>query len=119
VSEGVRRLGSVVALLVATAGATWWGWPRPALTLRVELGGRASIVDRWGRMTPLPETVFVAARGRSTKVRVDNRDTTYQTLGIFGAAAGSSRTFTVPLPGAYGGFCSAHASSGQITYVVQ
>lgn len=118
-SEGLRRLGTVSALLVLTAAVTWWGWPRPALTLRIELGGRASIVDQWGRMIPLPETVYVAARGGNTKVRVENRDTTYQTLGIFGAAAGSSRTFSVPLPGTYGGFCSAHASSGQITYLVQ
>lgn len=85
----------------------------------MELGGRGVIVDRWGATTPLPETVFVAATGRNTRVRVDNRDTTYQTLGIFGAASGSVRNFSLPLPGAYGGFCSAHASSGSITYVVQ
>jgi hypothetical protein len=77
------------------------------------------IVDRWGRTTALPETVYIAATGRTTRVLLDNRDTTYQTLGIFGAAANSRRSFSVPLPGAYGGYCSAHAASQQITYVVQ
>ena len=118
-SEQVRRLLTPFAVLVLTAFGTWWAWPHPAVTLRVELGGRGLVVDRWGRTTALPETVFIAATGRNTRVRIDNRDTTYQTLGIFGAAAGSVRNFSVPLPGAYGGFCSAHASSGQITYVVQ
>lgn len=113
------RVAAIVGVVLVTALASWWAWPRPALELRVELGGRGVVVDRWGRTTPLPETVFVAATGRNTRVRVDNRDTTYQTLGIFGAAAGSVRSFSVPLPGAYGGFCSAHASSGTITYVVQ
>jgi hypothetical protein len=119
VSSGLWRAGAVAGIISLTAAASWWAWPRPALDLRVELGGRALIVDRWGRTTPLPETVFVAATGRTTKVRVDNRDTTYQTLGIFGAAAGSIRSFSVPLPGAYGGFCSAHAASKTITYLVQ
>ncbi len=110
---------TVAGIVALTAVAAWWGWPRPALDLRVELGGRGVVVDRWGRTTPLPETLFVAATGRTTKVRLDNRDTTYQTLGIFGAAANSERSFSVPLPGVYGGYCSAHAASKTITYVVQ
>jgi hypothetical protein len=109
----------MATVILVTASATWWAWPRPAVELRVELGGRGMIVDRWGRTSPLPDTVFIEAQGRSTKVRVVNQDTTYQTLGIFGAAANTSRTFSVPLPGSYGGFCSAHASGGSITYVVQ
>jgi len=109
----------MAAVILVTTSATWWAWPRPAVELRVELGGRGMLVDRWGRTSPLPDTVFIEAQGRSTKVRVVNQDTTYQTLGIFGAAANSSRTFSVPLPGTYGGFCSAHASGGSITYVVQ
>jgi hypothetical protein len=119
VSDRLRRALTLVGLILATVGASWWAWPRPALLLRVELGGRGVVVDRWGRTSPLPETVFVAASGRDTRIRVENRDTSYQTLGIFGAAAKTTRSFSVPLPGAYGGFCSAHASSGQITYVVQ
>lgn len=118
-SDALRRGATLAGVILLTVAASWWAWPRPALDLRVERGGRAVIVDRWGRATPLPETVYVAASGRTTRVRVDNRDTTYQTLGIFGAAANSVRTFSVPLPGVYGGYCSAHASSGQITYLVQ
>jgi hypothetical protein len=109
----------LAGIVLATGAASWWAWPRPALELRIDLGGRGMVVDRWGRTSPLPETLYVSATGRDTKVRIDNRDTTYQTLGIFGAAAGTVRNFSVPLPGSYGGFCSAHASSGQITYVVQ
>jgi hypothetical protein len=119
VSDRTRRRISVLALLLTTGAATWWVWPRPALTLRVERGGRGVMVDRWGRRRALPDTIYLTAEGRGTKIRVVNDDTTYQTLGIFGAAANSSRTFSVPLPGVYGGFCSAHASSGTITYVVR
>lgn len=115
----VQRALTVLGIVAVTGFASFWAWPRPALDLRVELGGRGVIVDRWGRTTPLPETVFVSATGRNTKVRLDNRDTTYQTLGIFGAAARSERSFSVPLPGAYGGYCSAHTASNTITYVVQ
>ncbi len=118
-SEPLRRAAAITAVLLATATATFLAWPRPALDLRVELGGRGWIVDRWGRTTPLPETVFVRATGRNTRVRITNRDTTYQTLGIFGAAANSERSFSVPLLGAYGGFCSAHAASGRITYIIR
>jgi hypothetical protein len=109
----------MTGVVLATAVATWLAWPRPAVHLRVERGGRAWIVDRFGRQRMLPETVFVSARGRTTRIRLENRDTTWQTLGLFGAAAGTTRTFRVPLPGAYGGYCSAHASSGRITYVVR
>ena len=115
----MRRALTMTGVLLATAAATVVAWPRPALDLRVELGGRASVVDRWGRTSPLPETVYVSATGRNTRVRVTNRDTSYQTLGIFGAAANSARSFSVPLPGVYGGYCSAHASSGQITYIIR
>lgn len=117
--DAVRRTATITAVLLVTAAATWWVWPRPALTVRVERGGRAVVVDRWGRTAALPETLRVAAQGRSTRVLIENRDTTYQTLGIFGVAANSARSFTVPMPGVYGGYCSAHESGGRITYVIQ
>jgi hypothetical protein len=119
VSDRATRALVLAGIIVTTAAASWWAWPRPALVLRIDRGGRGVVVDRWGRTTPLPETLYVTATGRDTRVRIDNRDTTYQTLGIFGAAAGTVRSFSVPLPGTYGGFCSAHASSGQLTYVVR
>lgn len=118
-SESARRALALIGVLAVTAVAAWWSWPHPALDLRVDRGGQGVIVDRWGRTSALPETVFIASTGRNTRVRLSNRDTSYQTLGIFGAAAGSVRTFKVPLPGTYGGYCSAHASSGQITYIVR
>ncbi len=118
-NEALRRGGTVAGVVALTALASWWAWPHPALVLRIERGGTGLIVDRWGRTTALPETIHVATSGRNTRVRIENRDTTYQTLGIFGVAANSSRSFSVALPGAYGGFCSAHPTSKQITYVFE
>lgn len=118
-SESRRRAAILVGVLAVTGAATWFAWPRPSLELRVELGGRALIVDEWGKTTPLPETVYVKANGSNTRVRIDNRDTTYQTLGVFGAAAKTVRSFSLPLPGMYPGYCSAHAASRTITYVVR
>ena len=118
-SDRLRRALTTIGIVSATGAAAWWAWPRPALLLRISRGGQGEVVDAIGRTSPLPETLFVAARGRNTKIRVENRDTTYQTLGMFGVAANSTRTFSVPLPGVYGGFCSAHATSGRITYVIR
>lgn len=116
--DALRRALVTIGVVLGTLVATWWVWPHPALVLRVERGGRALVVDRFGRTTPLPETLHVAARGRDTRIRIDNRDTTFQTLGIFGVAANSARSFRVPLPGSYGGFCSAHPTK-QLTYIVE
>jgi hypothetical protein len=113
-----RRAAALAVVVVATAAATWLAWPRPAVHLRVERGGTALLVDRFGRTVPLPETVHVAARGRATKLRLENRDTTWQQLGLFGAAAGTTRDYTVPERGSYAGFCSAHPARGRIVYVV-
>ena len=115
----MRRGLTVAAVLGLTGAASWWAWPHPALHLRIERGGTGLLVDRFGRTTALPETLHVAITGRNTRVRIENRDTTYQTLGIFGVASNSSRSFSVPLPGAYGGFCSAHPTSKRITYVFE
>jgi hypothetical protein len=108
----------VAGVIAATALASWWAWPTPALRLRVERGGRGVVVDRWGKTTPLPETVFVKATGRATRIRVDNRDTTFQTLGMFSAPANTTRNYRVE-PGTFAGFCSAHAASQTITFVVR
>ena len=117
-SKAGRRAALIAGVVVLTALASWWAWPRPALRMRVELGGRGVIVDRWGTTTPLPETVYVAATGRATRIHVDNRDTTFQTLGMFSAPARSKRNYRVE-PGTFAGFCSAHAASKTITFVVQ
>lgn len=117
-NEGVRRGATAAGVVVLTAIASWWAWPRPALELRVELGGRGVVVDHWGNTTPLPDTVYVRATGRATTIRLVNHDTTFQNLGIFSAPAGSVRSYRV-LPGVFAGFCSAHAASKTITYIVQ
>ncbi|MCU0626374.1 MAG: hypothetical protein MUF21_07815 [Gemmatimonadaceae bacterium] len=118
-APGARRAVVVALVVLGTAAATWVAWPRPAAHLRVERGGTAYLVDALGRTTALPETVHVAARGRGTTVRVENRDTTWQQLGLFGAAAGTTRDFTVPERGRYAGYCSAHRSRGRLVYVVE
>lgn len=117
-SNRLQQGATILGIAVVTAMASWWVWPRPALELRVERGGRGVMVDRWGRTTALPETVFVRATGRVTRIRLDNRDTTFQTLGLFSAPANSARNYQV-LPGVFAGFCSAHAAGNTITYVVQ
>ena len=117
-SETIRRSLSIVSIVCVSALSAWWFWPHPALELRVERGGLGLIVDRLGHTTPLPETVFVKATGRVTRIRLENNDTTFQTLGLFSAPAGSARNYRVE-PGVFAGFCSAHAASQTIVYVVQ
>lgn len=103
-------LGSVV---LAMAALTWWTWPRPAVTIDIAPGGNATVGGQ-----PLPETLFVKARGRGTVIRVVNRDSTRHQMALFGANAGETREFTITYPGTYGGVCSTHPS-GNLTYVVQ
>lgn len=118
-SNRARRAITLGGVVLLTLAAGWWTWPRPAVHIRVGPGGVGVLIDRWGRSSPLPDTIFIRATGRNTRIRIENRDSTYQSLGIFGAAAHSERSFSVPLPGAYGGFCSAHPTSKRLTYVVQ
>ncbi len=109
-------LGGIIAL---TGLAAWWTWPHPDLVLDVARGGIGSVVDRFGRRAPLPDTIFLQARGRETTVRIVNHDTARATLGIFPSAPGESRDFTIATPGVYGGFCSAHPKRQRLTYVVR
>jgi hypothetical protein len=109
-----RSKGVTLAAIVAVVGAlTWFTWPRPSVTIRIALGGAATVDG-----AALPETLYVKSRGRSTKIRVINADTTRHQLALFGAAAGETRDFTIQYPGTYGGTCSTHPS-GNLTYVVQ
>ena len=116
---GVRRVVAILGLLLATAGAAWWTWPHPDLELEVARGGTGAVVDRLGRRRPLPDTLYLQARGHETTVRVVNRDTAPATLGIFPARPGESRDFTIATPGVYGGYCSAHPKRQRLTYVVR
>jgi len=113
----LARVAAVVAVVAATGGAAWASWPRPDLSIEVDRGGLGWVVGRTGRAT-LPETLHVAARGRPT-VRIANRDTAPAQLGIFNAPAGRTVEFTLPGPGAYGGYCSAHPTRKRLTFVVR
>lgn len=114
-----RRALTVAAVAALALAAAWWTWPRPDLELEVARGGVGAVVDRFGRRRPLPDTLFLQARGRETTVRVVNRDTAPATLGIFSARPGESRDFGIATPGVYGGFCSAHPTRWRLTYVVR
>lgn len=105
---------AVVAVIVAATGfVAWFTWPRPSVEIHIARGGTATVDGK-----PLPETLFVAARGRSTVVRVVNADTVRHALALFAADPGATTDYTIALPGTYGGSCSAHAS-GNLTYVVR
>lgn len=110
--RGSVRLGLVLAALGAVAAA-WAYWPNPSVRIDIAPGGLATVDG-----TALPETLFIAARGRSTVVRVVNRDTVRHQLALFGADAGATVDFTIAYPGTYGGSCSAHPA-GSLTYVIR
>lgn len=107
-----RSVG-LVAVVAVTAVVAWYTWPRPAVEIRIARGGAATVAG-----APLPETLFVAARGRRTVVRVVNEDTLRHSLALFAADAGRTVDYTIAYPGTYGGSCSAHPS-GSLTYVVR
>lgn len=109
---------TVFAIALATGATTWIVWPRPDAAIEVALGGRATVVDHFGRRTPLSDTVIVGGSGARRRVRVTNRDTMPHVLALFTVAAGAETDYTVP-PGTFGGFCSAHASSKSLTVVVR
>jgi hypothetical protein len=109
-----RKKGVTLVMILAVVGAlAWFTWPRPSVTIKIALGGVATVDG-----ATLPETLFVKSRGRSTTIRVVNADTVRHQLALFGAAAGETREFTIQYPGTYGGTCSTHPS-GNLTYVVQ
>ncbi len=109
---------SIAGVALATGATTWIVWPRPDASIEVALGGRATVVDHFGRRAPLSDTIFVGGGGARRRVRVINRDTMPHVLALFTVAAGAETDYTVP-PGTFGGFCSAHASSKSLTVVVR
>ena len=114
----MRRLLLLVAVSVCSGALAWLTWPHPDVEIQVDRGGVATIVDRFGRQTPLGDTVFVGGGGARRTLRVVNRDTMTHRLAMFSAAAGDRRDYTVPI-GVYGGYCSAHPSSKHLTFVVR
>ena len=114
----MRRLLLLGAVIVCSGTMAWLTWPHPDVEIRVDRGGVATIVNRFGRPSPLGDTVFVGGRGARRTVRVVNHDTTTHRLAMFSAAAGDRRDYTVPI-GVYGGYCSAHRTSKHLTFVVR
>ncbi len=108
----------IAGLVLVTGAAAWLTWPRADTEIRVARGGIATVIDRYGRRHPLGDTVFVGGVGARRSVRVVNDDTVQHRLAMFSADAGDSRDFTVPI-GVYGGYCSAHASTKRLTFVVR
>ncbi len=112
------RMLLLLGILALSTLVAWWLWPRPDLSIEVERGGVASVVDHYGRRRPLSDTIFVGGSGARRAVRVINRDTMTHQLALFTADAGSETSYTIP-PGTYGGYCSAHAASRHLTVVVR
>ncbi|MFM8302654.1 MAG: hypothetical protein ACKN99_08955 [Gemmatimonadota bacterium] len=102
-----------VLIVIVTGLAAWVLWPRPAVRIDIAAGGIATVDGQ-----PLPETLFVAARGRQTVIRVVNADTTRHALALFTAEPQSTMDYTISTPGTYGGACSTHPS-GNLVYVVR
>ncbi len=104
----------VASLIVLVTGfAAWVLWPRPAVRIDIAAGGVATVDGR-----PLPETLFVAARGRQTVIQVVNADTARHALALFTAEPQTTMEYTISTPGTYGGACSTHPS-GNLVYVVR
>jgi hypothetical protein len=112
-SESLRRFTLAFVVAAIAIGITWFTWPSPSVVIEIAPGGVATVGGE-----ALPETLFVKARGRSTIIRVMNRDTVRHQLALFGADANATRDFTIAYPGTYGGACSAHPT-GNLTYVVR
>lgn len=112
------RVPALAAIALSVSAFAWMGWPRPDAEIRVALGGVATVVDRYGRSSPLGDTVVVGGAGARRAVRVVNRDTVQHVLAMFTVAAGAQQDFAVP-PGSFGGYCTAHAAGTRLTVVVR
>ena len=113
----LRRVLTLIAIVVGAVWVAWITWPRPDLHIRVLRGGTAQLVRTFGAPRPLPDTIYVDASAPAT-VRIENQDTVTHRLGIFAVARGTTNDFTISQPGIYSGFCSAHPGR-RLTYVVR
>ncbi len=114
----LRQLATLTALGLGTAVIAWYTWPRPDTLIRIRAGGVPVVTDRFGRDTPLPDTVFVGGSGGKRTIRVVNEDTRQHRLAMFTVPAGERTDYTVPL-GTFGGACSAHPDNRQLTFVIR
>ena len=111
------RAARTALVVLATAGAAWALWPRPALELVVDAAGVGHVAGRFG-LRALPETLVVDG-GRHAEVRLVNRSARRQSLGIFDVGPGETRSYRVGAPGTFGGYCSAHPTSKRLVYVIR
>lgn len=114
----LRRTLTLSGVLLATAAIVWFTWPRPDTLIRIGEDGVAVVVDRFGRIEPLPDTVEVGGSGTRRVIRVENRDTVNHRLAMFNIPAGERNDYTVPR-GVFGGECSAHPSKRQLTFRIR
>ncbi|MBA3917635.1 MAG: hypothetical protein C0516_03500 [Gemmatimonas sp.] len=114
----LRRVSMLGGVLLATAAVVWFTWPRPDTLIRIGEDGVAVVVDRFGRLTPLPDTVEVGGSGTRRVIRVENRDTANHRLAMFNIPAGERNDYTVPR-GVFGGECSAHPTKRQLTFRIR
>lgn len=114
----LRRSLIALAVLVGVVGLGWLAWPRPDTSIVIAEGGVATVIDGYGRRSPLGDTVFIAGNGPQRSLRIANRDTMQHVLALFTIDAGEQTDYKVP-QGTFGGLCTAHNGSQQLTLVVQ
>lgn len=109
-SRFLGRGAALAAVTALTGTAVWLTWPRAGLTIRVDAGGSAVVLPkygaRWRRAIPLPTRLEV---GRGELVRVLNLDTAWARLGLFSSPPRSEGVARAPTrSGRFTSFCSAH-----------
>ena len=114
----VGRIFALVGILSVAAVVAWFTWPRPDTEIRVALGGVATATNGYGFSAPLGDTIHVGGSGAKRRIRVVNNDTVLHRLAMFSVTPGQRTDYTVP-PGTFGGVCSAHPGSTQLTFVIQ
>jgi hypothetical protein len=114
---GARRW-AIAGACAVSGSLTWLTWPRPDSRIEVLPGGIPTVVDMFGRRSPLRDTLMVGGAGARRTVRVTNLDSVTHQLALFTVKAGQQMDYHVP-PGTFGGFCSTHPKSGRLTIVVR
>lgn len=112
------RAAGIGFIAVLTAAAVWFTWPRPDALIRVEPGGVSTVTNSYGFSSPLGDTVIVGGSGPRRTIRIVNDDSVTHQIAMFSIAAGERSDYTVP-PGVFGGICTAHPVSRQLTFVVR
>lgn len=114
----LKQIATLTGVLIGTAAAAWFSWPRPDTLIRIRADGSPVVTDMFGRDTPLPDTVFVGGSGAKRTIRVINEANREHRLAMFTVPAGEQTEYTVP-PGTFGGACSAHPDNRTLTFVIR